>query len=230
MKRLAAVVCLGLAGCLTPATPWQERGRDVEMGGGPSDTTHLLRLDPAAVESGGPASLAIWAGELERRYVRDVEVDGIVWQPFRSSAAVAEPDLYGTGGDSMLFTGIALAGWAWKYAATRDADRLIEAIRGLWILTHVAGRGVLCRAAFPAARADTGPAHRASARTRGDLGRSDRAGHRSRALRAAADPWSRRSCRTSSTRCACTDGGSGMRAGATIRRPTPSTACCGWPC
>ena len=117
-----------------------------------SDTTHLLRIDPAAVESGGPASLAKWAAELESRYVRDVEVDGVVWQPLRSSAAVAEPDRYGSGGDSMLFTGVALAGWTWKYAATGDSERVIEAVRGLWILTHVAGRGVLCRAAFPSRR------------------------------------------------------------------------------
>ena len=77
------------------------------------------------------------------------EVDGVVWQPLRSSGAVADPDRYGSGGDSMLFTGVALAGWTWKYAVTGDSDRVIEAVRGLWILTHVAGRGVLCRAAFP---------------------------------------------------------------------------------
>ena len=152
MKRLAIAPCLCAMGCLAPAVPWQERGQGVEMGGGPSDTTYLLRIDPAAVESGGPESLAAWAAELERRYVRDVEVDGVVWQPLRSSAAVREPDRYGSGGDSMLFTGIALAGWTWKYAATADSERLIESVRGLWILTHVAGRGVLCRAAFPASR------------------------------------------------------------------------------
>lgn len=146
------VLCLGVAGCLAPPRPWQERAADVAMSGGPSDTAHLLHIDPAAVESGGPASLADWAGELERRYVRHVQVDGVVWQPLRSSGGVADPDRYGSGGDSMLFTGVALAGWTWKYAVTGDSDRVVEAVRGLWILTHVAGRGVLCRAAFPSSR------------------------------------------------------------------------------
>jgi hypothetical protein len=152
VKRLAIAVCLCAAGCLSPPQPWQQRTERVEMGGGPSDTTYLLRIDPAQVESGGPASLASWAAELERRYVRDVEVEGIVWQPLRSTPSAAEPDRYGPGGDSMLFTGVALAGWTWKYAATGESDRVIEAVRGLWILTHVAGRGVLCRAALPTSR------------------------------------------------------------------------------
>jgi hypothetical protein len=81
-----------------------------------------------------------------------VEVDGVVFQPLRSSPSVTVPDRYGAGGDSLLFTGVALAGWSWRYAATGDADRVIEAVRGLWILTHVAGPGVLCRAAFRSAR------------------------------------------------------------------------------
>ena len=153
MKRLAVALCLVTVGCLVPVEPWQERVQGVQMGGGPSDTTYLLRIDPAAVGSGGPASLAAWAGELERRYVRHVEVEGIVWQPLRSSPSIADPDRYGSGGDSMLFTGVALAGWTWKHAVTGDPDRVIEAVRGLWILTHVAGRGVLCRAAFPSRRA-----------------------------------------------------------------------------
>ena len=145
-------LCLGVAGCLAPTQPWQERVHDVAVKGGPPETIQLLHIDPAAVESGGPASLAGWAGELERRYARDVEVEGVVWQPLRSSPEVALPDRYGSGGDSMLFTGIALAGWTWKYAVTGDSDRVIEAVRGLWILTHIAGRGVLCRAAFPSRR------------------------------------------------------------------------------
>jgi hypothetical protein len=104
------------------------------------------------VEGAGPAALAAWATELERRYVRYVEVDGVVWQPLRSGPAQPEPDRYGSGGDSLLFTGIALAGFSWKYEVTGDSDRMIGALRGLWILTHAAGRGVLCRAAFPADR------------------------------------------------------------------------------
>ena len=152
MKRLSIALCLCAAGCLTPPQAWQQRVRAVDLGGAPADTIELLRIDPAAVESGGPASLAQQAAELERRYVRDVEVEGVVWVPLRSSAEVAEPDRYGSGGDALLFTGVAVAGWSWKYAVTGDSERLIEALRGLWILTHVAGRGVLCRAAFPSSR------------------------------------------------------------------------------
>lgn len=152
MKRLALALCLCAAGCLAPREPWQQRAREVELRGAPADAILLLQLDPAAVESGGSASLAARAAELERRYVADVEVEGVVWVPRRSDVSAAEPDGYGTGGDSLLATGIALAGWTWKYAVTGESERMIEALRGIWILTHVAGRGVLCRAAFPSQR------------------------------------------------------------------------------
>jgi hypothetical protein len=154
LKRLAIALCLCAAGCLTPREAWQQRVTEVDLRGAPADTISLLHLDPAAVESGGPASLAQRAAELERRYVEDVEVEGVVWEPLRSSVEVAEPDRHGAGADSLLFTGFAVAGWTWKYAVTGDSERLIEALRGLWILTHVAGRGVLCRAAFPSSRGD----------------------------------------------------------------------------
>jgi len=150
LGRLVVALCLCTVGCLAPTQPWQ-RIRDGVDGAFP-ETAYLLSIDPAAVEAGGPASLARWASELERRYVRDVEVEGVVWQPFRSTPLSVEPDRYGSGGDSMLFTGIALTGWTWKYAVTGDSERVIEAVRGLWILTHVAGPGVLCRAAFPSSR------------------------------------------------------------------------------
>jgi len=140
LGRLVVALCLGTVGCLAPTQPWQ-RIRDGVDGAFP-ETAYLLSIDPAAVEAGGPASLARWASELERRYVRDVEVEGVVWQPFRSTPLSVEPDRYGSGGDSMLFTGIALTGWTWKYAVTGDSERVIEAVRGLWILTHVAGPGV----------------------------------------------------------------------------------------
>ena len=95
MKRLAFLSCLALAGGrLAPATPWQQRGRGVEMGGGPSETTHLLRIDPAAWNRADPLRWPTWAGELERRYVRDVEVDGVVWQP--CARAARSPTRIGT--------------------------------------------------------------------------------------------------------------------------------------
>lgn len=152
-RTLAALLCVSMAGCLAPKRTWQERGQGVNMGGGPNDTTYLLAIDVASVDSGGPAALDAWAEEMERRYLRHVEVDGIVWQPLRSDTSLDQPDRYGSGGDSMIFTGVAAAGWAWKYRAVGDAGRLVEALRGLWILTHAAGPGVLCRAAFPSSRA-----------------------------------------------------------------------------
>jgi hypothetical protein len=151
-RRLSIALCLCAAGCLTPSEPWQQRLREVELHGASAGAISLVQSDPAAVESGGPASLAQRASELERRYVEDVEVEGVVWVPLRSDPAAAEPDRYGTGGDSLLFTGVAVAAWTWKYGVTGNADRLVEALRGLWILTHVAGPGVLCRAAFPSRR------------------------------------------------------------------------------
>jgi hypothetical protein len=153
VKKLAIALCLATAGCLTPSQPWQDRTLEVETSGVPSGTTDLLSIDPASIGAGGPASLEKHAAELERRYVERVEVEGVVWQPQRSSASLAEPDQFGAGGDSLVFTGVALAGWTWKHAVTGDSDRVVEAVRGLWILTHVAGRGVLCRAAFPSRRA-----------------------------------------------------------------------------
>jgi hypothetical protein len=154
VRRLSIALCLCAVGCLTPPRDWQQRMRAVDLHGAPADTIELARLDPGVVESGGPDALARRAAELERRYVEDVEVEGIVWVPLRSNPAIAEPDRRGTGGDALLFTGVAAAGWSWKYAVTGDPDRLVEALRGLWILTHVAGRGVLCRAAFPSQRGD----------------------------------------------------------------------------
>jgi hypothetical protein len=112
VKRLIVALCFGAAGCLTPTQRWQ-RIDNADSAGGTPETAYLLRIDPATVQSGGPASLARWAAELERRYVRDVEVEGIVWEPLRSTSSRAEPDRYGSGGDSLLFSAIALAGWTW---------------------------------------------------------------------------------------------------------------------
>jgi hypothetical protein len=151
MNRLLIALLL-LTGCLTPEHRWQHAG-PVDMGGGPSDTTYLLAIDAASVGSAGAAGLAEHAVELERRYVRDVEVEGVTWQPMRSSTTIDEPDSYGSGGDSLLFTGYALAAWCWKYRVTGDSERVVEALRGLWVLTHAAGKGVLSRCAFPTDRA-----------------------------------------------------------------------------
>lgn len=158
IKQGVCIVILGcLAGCahlrLSPPESWQEAGAGIGPPTTGADMRWLLALDPGVALVGSEAEA--WALELERRYVRDVEVCGVVWQPMRSATHVAEPDSYGTGGDSMLFTGTALAGWAWKYGTTRaeaDRERVLEGLRGMWWLTHAAGPGVLCRNVFPRAR------------------------------------------------------------------------------
>lgn len=152
MRSILPLV-LVLTGCLSPSQTWQEAGQGVSMGGGPSDMTYLLSIAP--VTSGGLPSLEAWERELTIRYERDVEVEGVLWQPLRSGQGQLEPDAYGSGGDSLLYTGIAAATWAWKYSVTQDpqdGDRVLRALRGLWILTHAAGPGVLCRCAFPVGR------------------------------------------------------------------------------
>lgn len=142
MTRILPLVLFALAGCA--AAPPRPVG-DLSPG--------VVIPDP---EAGGDVALSAWADELERRYVRQVEVLGVVWQPERSSPDLEECDSYGSGGDSMLFTGIALAGWAWQHEATggaRGEERVLAALGGLRLLTSAAGRGVLARCALPAERA-----------------------------------------------------------------------------
>jgi hypothetical protein len=155
MRALLALAFVALTGCehlrLFPENTWQEVGKGVVMTD-PGDTRYLLDAKPETVTA---AMLRAHADALEAAYVRDVAVEGVVWQPVRSAASIDEPDRYGGGGDSLLFTGVALAGWAWKYRATNDpADlaRVEDALRGLWVLTHIAGNGVLARCAFPSGR------------------------------------------------------------------------------
>jgi hypothetical protein len=153
MKKLL-LLTIFLAGCLSPDKSWGERAQKVSLPGGePWDSmAQLLRADPSAVTSG---DLLAHAQELERRYLTDVEVEGVVWQPLRSNTSLAEPDIYGSGGDSLLFTGMALAGWVWKHQAEPSDQALLQiktTLRGLWILTHAAGDGVLLRCAYPASR------------------------------------------------------------------------------
>jgi hypothetical protein len=150
-KVVTAIVslaaCLATSGCLSPGETWREAGEGVEMPTSPpgADTRWLLGLEERPVD---PRGLAMWAEAAEAR-VTGATVEGVVFQPRVDGG-------YGTGGDSMLFSGTALAGWCWKYAALgrceEDRAGVLAGLRGLWWLTHAAGRGVLARCVFPKER------------------------------------------------------------------------------
>jgi len=102
--------------------------------------------------------LAEHAGFLEERYQQDFQVNGIIWQRYYTDVNQTSPDLYGSGGDSCLFTASKLAADVFRYQVTgesSDLDAVLQSLRGVYILTHITGTpGVLCRAAFPIDRAD----------------------------------------------------------------------------
>lgn len=117
------------------------------------DLHYLLELDPDTVSTG---DLYDRADMLEANYQAHHCVNGIIWQGRYADAADDEPTLYGTGGDSAIFTGLYLAAAVYRFVTTkeaRDLDAVFEAARGLHILTHVSGTpGVIARCAFPAAQ------------------------------------------------------------------------------
>jgi hypothetical protein len=121
---------------------------------GADDLSYLLDLDPAAVSDRQLYERAVM---LEQNYQAYHCVNGIIWQGRYAEAEDGEPSLYGTGGDSAIFTGFYLAGAVYRFITTgeaRDLDAVFEAARGLHILTHVSGTpGVIARCAFPAAQA-----------------------------------------------------------------------------
>ncbi len=122
--------------------------------GEPWDTTYLISADPGAVTS---EDLAAHATKLTEHYWKYNQVEGVVWPGWRSDSALEFPDRYGTGGDGSIFTGLALATYALEYGVVGgdDArDRAIKTLRGLYWLTHAAGRGVIARCVFPIADGD----------------------------------------------------------------------------
>lgn len=145
--RISAIMCLVLSACAAVPEP------------GPlpppqGDLRYLLTADPAAVTS---TQLLARAVELQDRMERFHLANGIVFQGYYHSPDDVDPVVYGSGGDSLLFSGYYLASCVYRWRVTNDpADRqkVTDALRGLYILTHVTGKpGVLCRSAFPLARA-----------------------------------------------------------------------------
>jgi hypothetical protein len=100
--------------------------------------------------------LASHAEHLEVLYQKNHQVEGIIWQAIRSDPSLKDPDQYGSGGDSCIFGGHKLATDVFHYATmggTKNLDKALQSLRGLYILTHVTGTpGVFARAAFPAHR------------------------------------------------------------------------------
>jgi len=110
-------------------------------------------VDPSIVTL---ADLEQRAEFLENRYQTYSQVEGIIWQRTRSNPSLANPDLFGSGGDSCIFTGHKLAADVYRYRVTgaeADLDKALQSLRGLYILTNVTGTpGVIARCAFPADR------------------------------------------------------------------------------
>lgn len=150
--RLLVLMVLAVcqaAGTLYPAATGVCAAEDARA----QDLSYLLKLDPKAVSY---RDLYERAFMLEENYQAHHCVNGIVWEARYAEAADEQPSLYGTGGDSAIFTGFYLAGAVYRFLTTgqaRDLDAVFEAARGLHILTHVSGTpGVIARCAFPAAQ------------------------------------------------------------------------------
>lgn len=111
-------------------------------------------IDPSEVTS---TQLEQHADYVEQHYQKYNQAEGIAWQRYRSDPALSEPDFYGSGGDSCIFTGHKLAIDVYRYCTTGnglDLKRVEQSLRGLYILTHITGTpGAICRNAFPAHRA-----------------------------------------------------------------------------
>lgn len=134
------LIATGLVGCCGSAEFTRPQST-----GEPWDTTYLLDVDPSTANLEAAAQAA-------EGLLRSATVDGVVWARIRSRDDLNEPDLF-VGGDSLLFSGVATASWAWKYGTTHDTadrDMLIDHLRGLRLLTSATGSpGVLCRQVLP---------------------------------------------------------------------------------
>ncbi|MDF1660769.1 MAG: hypothetical protein P1V97_03300 [Planctomycetota bacterium] len=125
----------------------------------PHSTESLNRaISKADIQKISPEKLEQHAERLEKHYQSYNQVEGIAWQSTRSDSRLAQPDRYGSGGDSCLFTGYKLASDAFRYKSTQRPEHLaylLQSLRGTYILTHVTGTpGALARCAFPSDKAN----------------------------------------------------------------------------
>jgi len=152
---LSLLVLVVMAGSQAAGMRCPAAAEDWAAGGPrPRDLGYLLELDPTAVTD---QDLHDRAAMLEENYQAHHCVNGIVWEARYAEAADQQPSLYETGGDSAIFTGFYLAGAVYRFLTTGradDLDAVLQAARGLHILTHISGTpGVIARCAFPAAQA-----------------------------------------------------------------------------
>lgn len=143
MKRLVALLCLvfAIVGCSSVAPPNPK-------------TEYLLKADPSAITS---TQLLEHAVKCEDHFVKFHKSEGMLWQGFYTDPKLDEPDCYGSGGDTLLFTGFYLAASSFRYSVTKnpaDLDKVVDTVRGLYALTHVLGvPGNMARCALPLSNA-----------------------------------------------------------------------------
>lgn len=144
MRRAAIPLLLLTAGCCTQSL------EAPPVTGTPSDM--LVGADPDRVADG---DLHVAVLDVEDHYWARAQHEGVCFAPWRNDPSLAEADGFGKGGDSALFTGQALAAWAFKASSSGGGDRLVAveralwSLRGLWYVTNAAGPGVIARCAFP---------------------------------------------------------------------------------
>lgn len=142
-RTLITIALLSLvAGCCTEPDPLVRPAPSGE----PWDRTYLIDVDPASVTD---ADLAARADELLTSYRAHNQVFGVVHPGVYSDASLTTPDQYAGGGDSALFTGMALAAFCYRGRVTGDYAPAREALQGIYWLTHAAGPGVICRTVIP---------------------------------------------------------------------------------
>lgn len=145
MKYIKLLLCLVLAALIGCASGPTLVGTPV-----PPDVLAKWKSDPAVATS---ADLATFAVTAEDHYRKFHHSEGVLFQAWRTSSALADPDRFGSGGDSLIFTGLYLGATTYRYRVTKDVtdlDKMIEAVRGLYILTNAVGHpGNLARCAFP---------------------------------------------------------------------------------
>lgn len=135
------------AGCHTCQPPTFTRRPDT---GDPWNTNYLIDADPTSVSI---ADLGSHANTLDAHYWTYSQVNGVLWPAWRTDPALPNPDRWINGGDSGIYTGQALAMFAFKYGALKtpqSLEQVAETLRGLYLLTHATGTpGVIQRNAAP---------------------------------------------------------------------------------
>jgi hypothetical protein len=117
-RTILCVLTLFLTGCLCQA-PTFDRPAST---GDAWDTTYLIDADPNLQSI---AAITSRATVLNEHYWSYVQVDGVLWPPWRTDPALPNPDRWVSGGDSGIYTGTALAAFAFQYKAERSDLALV---------------------------------------------------------------------------------------------------------